>query len=276
MFLDMNIIYEEDLRTSQMHSREQDIIDCIQTLQTLGYNGCAINFLVGSRKVIGKDKKGTKQKDGTSKSSVNELIERLRKQCPNLTIHPESLVDRVTMKKREQFSLYIRLTLIIEDASQNCGLSFSSTPSFLAEYDLIAVQPTTEKLLQVACASLDIDIISLDMSNRLPFYFKHTTIGQAIDRGILFEICYAPGIRDTSSGRRYLISNAMDLVRVTEGKNILLSSGAIQAMELRGPYDVINLASLFGLSEAQAKKAMTHTITTLLMRAGKMTSLFHD
>jgi len=31
------------------------------------------------------------------------------------------------------------------------------------------------------------------------------------------------------------------LVRVTKGRNLLISSGALKALELRGPYDVANL-----------------------------------
>ena len=41
--------------------------------------------------------------------------------------------------------------------------------------------------------------------------------------------------------RRNLSGNARNLVRVTKGRNLLISSGAAKAMELRGPYDVANL-----------------------------------
>lgn len=44
-----------------------------------------------------------------------------------------------------------------------------------------------------------------------------------------------------SASRRQLISNAQSLVRVTRGKNIIITSEAQRAMELRGPYDIVNL-----------------------------------
>lgn len=47
-----------------------------------------------------------------------------------------------------------------------------------------------------------------------------------------------------ASNRRNLITNALNLVRVTKGKNIILSSAARRAIELRGPHDVINLYDL--------------------------------
>ncbi len=40
---------------------------------------------------------------------------------------------------------------------------------------------------------------------------------QAIERGVFFEICYAPAIRDVTS-RRYIISNAQALMNVCKGK----------------------------------------------------------
>lgn len=43
------------------------------------------------------------------------------------------------------------------------------------------------------------------------------------------------------------------LTRATRGKGIIISSGAREAFELRGAYDVINIGVLFGLSEQQAK-----------------------
>jgi ribonuclease P/MRP protein subunit RPP1 len=51
-----------------------------------------------------------------------------------------------------------------------------------------------------------------------------------------------------SAARRSLISNALSLVRMTKGRNIILSSGAEAALGLRNPYDAANLTRLFGFS----------------------------
>jgi ribonuclease P/MRP protein subunit RPP1 len=59
------------------------------------------------------------------------------------------------------------------------------------------VNPTNEKLFQAACGTFEVDIISLDMSARLPFYLKHSTVGLAVERGIYFELCYGAAIRGT-------------------------------------------------------------------------------
>lgn len=103
-----------------------------------------------------------------------------------------------------------------------------------------------------ACASLPVDIISLDLSHRLPYRLRPKVLAPAVQRGVMFEISYACCLRDETS-RRLLFSNATALARATRGQNIIVSSGARTAFELRSPYDVINLSTLFGLPERHAK-----------------------
>lgn len=47
------------------------------------------------------------------------------------------------------------------------------------------------------------------------------------------------------------------LQALTKGRGIIVSSGARQAMELRGPNDVTNMATLFGLSVEVSKAAIS-------------------
>ena len=65
-----------------------------------------------------------------------------------------------------------------------------------------------------------------------------------------FEITYAAGLFPPASipldtARRYrqnFLSNAREVIRVTGGKNVILSSGPGGSTEsIRGPLDVINL-----------------------------------
>jgi hypothetical protein len=48
---------------------------------------------------------------------------------------------------------------------------------------------------------------------------------------------------------------------------IVLSGGSRQAMELRGPYDAANLATLFGMKDEHARAAMSTRCAALLDRA---------
>ncbi|KAG7671205.1 hypothetical protein Ndes2526B_g02328 [Nannochloris sp. 'desiccata'] len=142
-----------------------------------------------------------------------------------------------------------RLNIPIEDT--NIAQEAMNSATILNSYDILAVQPLSERAFAFACNSLDIDIISLDLSKRLSYKFKPDLIKAALQRGVYFEILYAPLLREPGS-RRQMFANAQSLARETRGRGIIISSGARTAIELRGPYDVVNLATFLGLSEAQA------------------------
>ncbi|EXJ87009.1 ribonuclease P/MRP protein subunit RPP1 [Capronia epimyces CBS 606.96] len=145
-----------------------------------------------------------------------------------------------------------RLTLTISDAAQNHRLA-----SLQSQYSLLALRPTNEKALQLCCSSLDCDLISLDFSQRLPFWLKFTTVSSALQRGVRFEICYGPGVQGGNpDARRNLISGSAALIRATRGRGIILSSEAKNALGVRGPHDVINLAQVWGLGQERGKEAL--------------------
>ncbi|WEW58438.1 RNA-binding RNA processing protein rpp1 [Emydomyces testavorans] len=161
-------------------------------------------------------------------------------------------------------TLLTRLNLTVSDPSQTPRLT-----TLIQSYSLLAIRPTNEKSLTHACTNLDCDIISLDLSVRLPFHFKFKTLSAAISRGVRFEICYGPGV--TGSGlesRRNLIGNAIALVRATRGRGIIISSEAKQALGVRAPWDVINLACLWGLTQEAAKDALCDEARKVVALAG--------
>jgi ribonuclease P/MRP protein subunit RPP1 len=152
----------------------------------------------------------------------------------------------------KSLQLLTRLNLTLADPAQNQRLAALSQA-----YDIIALRPTNEKLLLNACTNLECDVISLDLSVRLPYHFKFKMLSAAISRGVRIEICYGPGI--TGSGidaRRNLIGNATALIRATRGRGIIVSSEARRALSLRAPWDVINLTCVWGLSQERGKEAI--------------------
>ncbi|KAK6332831.1 hypothetical protein TWF696_002853 [Orbilia brochopaga] len=154
-----------------------------------------------------------------------------------------------------------RATVILDDPSQNYGLA-----SLSGSFDIVALRPTDEKLLLQACTSLECDLISLDLSIRHPFHFKYKVLGQAIARGIRFEITYASSIND-SSARRNLLANAAALIRATKGKGVIISSEARNAAFCRAPFDVINLATLWGLNQENGNAAITTGPRSVMLQA---------
>ncbi|KAL6877034.1 PHP domain-like protein [Trichoderma novae-zelandiae] len=126
-------------------------------------------------------------------------------------------------------------------------------PSLASAYDILAIRPLTEKAFQNACLTLDVPLISLDMAQHFPFYFRPKPCMAAVSRGVRFELCYAQALAADPRGRANFISNATNLVRATRGRGIVISSEAKSAFGLRAPADVVNLFSVWGL---QSEKAM--------------------
>ncbi len=164
-----------------------------------------------------------------------------------------------------------RCTIVLVDPSQNHRLA-----TVASHYDILALRPTNERSLLQACQSLECDVISLDLSTRLPFYFKMKTLSLALQRGIKFEICYAAGVLSTDGGlsRRNLISNATQLIRATRGRGIIISSEAKLALACRAPLDVVNLAAVWGLGQERGMEAVGSEARSVVMQAQMKKSSF--
>jgi ribonuclease P/MRP protein subunit RPP1 len=149
-------------------------------------------------------------------------------------------------------TLLTRITFTISDPSQNHRLS-----SLQSAYDIVALRPTNEKSFGLCCQSLECDLISLDLSVRLPFIFKFKTMAAGLQRGVRFEICYSGGVTGGGTeARRNLISGATALIRAARGRGIIISSEAKSALSLRGPWDLVNLAAVWGLSQERGKEGI--------------------
>ncbi|RQM14923.1 hypothetical protein DD237_003344 [Peronospora effusa] len=175
------------------------------------------------------------------------------------------LKDASTGDKKELPRQRKRITLKLEevvDAQKLFALDL------VKGYDVVAAEAATPKVFQYLCEQADIDLITFDVTNRLPFQIKRPWVTAAIKRDIHFEITYTPCLGDTA-GRRYFFSNASNLVRLTGGKNLVFSSGATRDILLRSPYDVINIGLLSGLKYGQALDAISTSCLAVLEHADK-------
>ncbi|KAG5984887.1 hypothetical protein E4U55_002642 [Claviceps digitariae] len=157
-----------------------------------------------------------------------------------------------------------RATLPLSDpAASNYRLQ-----SLANVYDILAIRPLTEKAFQNACLTLDIPIISLDLTAHFPFHFRPKPCMAAVTRGVRFEICYAQLFAADSRGRANFISNATSLFRATRGRGILLSSEAKNALGLRGPADVVNLLSVWGLAREKGMDGLRSIPRSVVVNEG--------
>ncbi|XP_014105900.1 PREDICTED: ribonuclease P protein subunit p30 isoform X2 [Pseudopodoces humilis] len=163
---------------------------------------------------------------GYSAVALNHVIDfKEKKQEIIKPVSPSELFPSLPIVQgtSKKIKVLTRLTLVVSDPS-HCNL-LRSTSANIRLYDIIAVFPKTEKLFHIACTTLDVDLVCINVTEKLPFYFRRPPVNMAIDRGIYFELLYTPAIKD-STMRRYTISNAISLMQICKGKNIVISSAA--------------------------------------------------
>lgn len=192
-----------------------------------------------------------------------------------------------------------RMTLVLDEESMGKhghGMT-TNNQSALLQYDLLSAQPFNDTSFSSVCLTMtelkpiSVDIITLDAASaaRTPFFLKRSLVNAAIANGAVFEICYSKAVsKDSTSddhlrARRNIIAVTRDLLRVTNGRGIILSSGASDLLGVRGPYDVINLyvrckfegvwliynfsATVFGMNATAARDAISSTCRSLILRA---------
>ncbi|XP_033467880.1 ribonuclease P protein subunit p30 isoform X3 [Epinephelus lanceolatus] len=189
VFMDLNLNYTAD------QTRLQSLI---QTAAHLGFSTVAINYVF--------EPTVKKKQEIPVPKPINELIDQLP----------------VVQGRSRPIRVLNRLTVVMSDSSH-----FRPTAPEYRCFDLLAVQPTTEKLFHAACMTYDVDIICIPVTEKLPFFFKRAPING----------------------------------------NVILSSAAEKPLELRGPYDITNLGLLFDLSDEDAKEAVSSTCRSAVLHA---------
>ena len=85
-----------------------------------------------------------------------------------------------------RFQQLSRLTVAVETPSDCSDLAGSIAIG--RTYDLLAVQPGSERAFATACTTLECDIISITLSRRLPFRLRPQLVSLALHRGVAFEV----------------------------------------------------------------------------------------
>ncbi|KAH8339430.1 hypothetical protein KR074_010382 [Drosophila pseudoananassae] len=248
-FYDLSVIYNKDDKV--MRALLNELVD-------LGYKTIAIEQSFDhSKKEAGKR--------GSEMFPEPHKIEHLRKEFQG------------------KLRILQRITILYVDVNVSHAMSVSLN---LRKFNVIAGQPKTDaaltvshqtpphfsfilnsrKTLQHCCTSFNGDLVTFDPVAGSRLLVNRKAYQIAVRRGMFFEIKYAPAIAD-SNNRKDMIKIAQNYCTKGKSKNIIFSSGAVHEFQLRGPYDVANLAFIFGLSEDQGKNAVDRNCRKLFLKA---------
>ncbi|EDW64047.1 ribonuclease P protein subunit p30 [Drosophila virilis] len=172
-------------------------------------------------------------------------------------------IEHLRKEFADKLRILQRITILYVDANVAHAMSVSLN---LRKFNLIAGQPKTDAALTHCCTAFNGDIITFDPAAGSRLLVQRKPYLIAVRRGIYFELKYAPAIAD-SNNRKDMIKVAQNYCTKGKSRNIIFSSGAAHEFQLRGPYDVANLAFIFGLSEDQGKNAIDRSCRQLFLRA---------
>jgi ribonuclease P/MRP protein subunit RPP1 len=220
---------------------QEDLENTLRFSKTLGYDVVAVNHVFAPPVKSSKFTNPFKSLKFADASSSDTNNDGSKQQQPPLQ-HIKSPLPQILH----------RATVIMTDKSTNYFL-----PKIAAEYDLVAVRPTTADTWNNVCTSTNAPLISLDLTAMLPFIFKPTPCMAAVSRGVRFEICYHQCLGATEDRKRQMfISNMVNLVRCTKGRGLVISSEVQNALQVRAPADVVNLLAVWGLSTERGMEAL--------------------
>lgn len=115
----------------------------------------------------------------------------------------------------------------------------------LKKFHLVCGVPKSDAAMQHCCSTFIGDIIGMNtLDDSKSIIINHKCYQLAIRRGLCFEIKYSPAIID-SSRRREIITTAHGYASQRKSKNVIISSGALNRFQVRGPYDIANLYPFF-------------------------------
>lgn len=355
MLADLNVPWPENPNPSSLACLSRTLA----VIADVGYTVVALNHFIDPSKVIDTSKSNKSKKNNSNNNNNNN----------NISLESPIDVSLLPVPVPSRLTVLTRATVILDDFTAANSSIIQKLPYLSLQYDILAVRPTTERSLLLACTSYDaFNVISLDMTTRLPCFLRHKTIGAAISRGMVFEICYAGGkdpstynglggsslgynATSTSSGtgagrysvassafgggtgggyrnmdnnttsynnasassastkaallgggfqkpsatamnnmdyttllvdeagasnsaifsiesRKNLISNATSIIRAIRGKRaIIVSSEAYSPYVIRGPYDVVNLATTWGLDHMRSRDSISKIGMTVIKAA---------
>eukprot|EP00099_Drosophila_melanogaster_P007150 NP_001259808.1 RNaseP protein p30, isoform B [Drosophila melanogaster] len=172
-------------------------------------------------------------------------------------------IEHLRKEFQDKLRILQRITILYVDVNVAHAMSVSHN---LRKFNLIAGQPKTDAALTHCCTAFNGDLITFDPVAGSRLLVNRKAYQVAVRRGMFFEIKYAPSICD-SNNRKDMIKIAQNYCTKGKSKNVIFSSGAAHEFQLRGPYDVANLAFIFGLSEDQGKNAVDGHCRELFLKA---------
>uniref|UniRef100_A0A915PDP3 NudC domain-containing protein 1 n=1 Tax=Setaria digitata TaxID=48799 RepID=A0A915PDP3_9BILA len=247
----MSLSFVDDhFQFAEMNIRHTGKIDETMTMVRravrMGYDCVVINTDVGQlvQGNMNLDDEPPRKKPKKGNKGRNVIPDPVNLTCTDLDT---SILEAGGKRLR----IFSRLTATISNSTEVHLLMHHPQ---VKKYDLIAVRPSDEQILQTISKKGDfVDIITYEQASASVGWLNKSKIIQlCINDGMTFEITYADALKDSSQRREVLTNGRQLLMSTKNGNGVVIASGAERMIDIRAPYDAANISVLFG----NAKKAL--------------------
>lgn len=233
-----------DLCVNVPDGRADNLNDVLLKLYEMGYRTVALNQTI-NEDAMNSDKK----KKGETK--VTSIV-------------PDPIdVSKLNEKWGGRLRILNRLTFICSSSTK--AHTLAQCPN-LKKYDIYALVPTKQDILEFACSQLKADLITISPTIS-GIKINRKVYRQAIARDLYFEIRYVDLLKQETRVATLHHSYQLQMCRIS--MNVIISSGANSKHLIRSPYDIINLGSVLGLRRDRAKAVILNECQLFLLKAKK-------
>ncbi|CAF3268399.1 unnamed protein product [Rotaria socialis] len=188
--------------------------------------------------------------------------------CPKRFVAriPDLIIQRCRSTNRK-FRLYSRINVIVHD---NQSLHYLKRADVQQHFDIISLQPASRDILLYLLSSTTIqhELLVLDPSDAELLPFPTKLMRATAERGVTFELIYSNALRD-SFERRNLLAFGRSLATniFKHGQSIVFSSNAKNPLQIRSPYDMMEIGQLFGFNQEISRKLVDQNPMDVLARS---------
>ncbi|CAF0907312.1 unnamed protein product [Brachionus calyciflorus] len=240
-----------DLNLNVTNLNDNLIDQLVENAIKLGYDNLALSIDFEFPNVASIKSKDQKKKE--SKPQLNIPT-------PKAYKLPPKIADRLNLLSKK-INLFSRINIKIKPNDINTYLHHLKSKAVM-NFDIIALEPVDSQVLLYLCSNnFNADIISITSGIDCGLTDKHLTrpLNNAVSAfGLTFELNYSPSI-SSSTERRDFIMAGRCLTFNTKSKGLIISSGASNSLNLRGPYELLNLVKLFDINERESHQIIRHT-----------------
>ncbi len=207
----------------------------------------------------------------TDKQQTEKTIQKAAKlgyKLVGISLHPKPDIETIDFLQKtcKGYNIDFATRVNLTPKSQNELLK--KLGQFRRKFELVSVHCYSKVVARQAAKDHRVDILCFPSINPRERFFDQGEATLAVQGGAALEVDMSSVLACTGFSRARFLSSLRREVAIANRFDIpvVFSSGAVDPLGLRGPYDFASLATLFGVNEVSALDAVSTTPSVIVKR----------